>query len=520
MKRSLLVLTPLVALVLCTGAYAQGGRYISLDDNRTSTLDVDFSGEIDLNWAYQNNVIREAAGVGATTLGGWAIGGSQAADNAGANSRESADFFWGRLTLRMQAHIADNVHGYLELETQNFDAGVLSPFGNSAGPAGAGSEDSSLVPQIEQMYVDINQLWSDHISLRLGLQDVVIDLRGSDRSGGAFVFDLTESESAWHGINALGPVTFRDTMEPLGVRFRYEDIAESNVDFKLWLLPVIGNEDAGGDPADEDEAGYIANLDWYLPDIGENSKLMVILAYMLGGDAGVNGLTGTGRDMNVLTFGLGIDIRGIGDPGVELYAEGYIQNGSAGRAIGPNAGTKLDAEGYAFNVGFRYEALDTRGHPWFELGYVFVRGDDGISATDGNYEGFISYENVDDFAIIEGNELGLDIDTNYSAFKIKGGLRFSSEHGQDNIHLDLKAGFFQFDQDVPYATAFPLANGVTGPEDDLGVEIDASLTYHFNDQLTFDILVAFLTGADALKAFTAGADDDSWLLNIGMNLKF
>lgn len=513
MKRSLLALTPLVALVLSTGAYAQGGRFIGLDDNRKQTLDVDFSGEIDLNWAYQDATLREAAGDG-SAAGSWVIGGQA----AGSRSRESADFFWGRLTLRLHATIADNVKAMIALQTENIDDGTITPFGSTDG-TGA-TEDSAHTPKVREMYVDVNQLWSDHISLRLGMQTVKLDMRGTDRSGGAPFVDLTEAESAFNGVQTAGPVTYRDRMSPVGFFFRYEDIVESNIDFKWYLMPTVGGEDFGGDSPSKDEQLYLANLDWYLPDIGENSKLNVLVAWNLGGDAGtlsaspVNGLSGTGRDADVLTFGLGIDVRGIGDPGLELYGEVYVQTGSAGRsAVGAS---KLDARGLMFDLGFRYEALDTRGHPWFEIGYIFVRGDDAVGAADGEYEGFISYENNDDFAIIEGNELGLDIDTGYSGFKVKGGLRFSSEHMQDNIHLDVKAGFFQFDESQPLAGA-PAA---TGAEDDLGVEVDLKLTYHFNDQLSFSWLIGFLVGADGLEPFTVNTDDDTWVTNLGMNLRF
>lgn len=569
MKRSLLVLTPLAALILSAGAFAQGGRYVSLDDNRGATLDVDFNGEADLNYTYQDPVIRELADDGGTapahgawTMGGLGLSTLGAVGDPGGNSTEGADFFWGRLTLRVQAHIADNVHGFLELETQSIDAGFIQPWGNTTGH---GAFETATAPHVEQLYVDINQLWSDHISFRIGMQDVIVDLRGADRSGGAFFADLSESESAWHGVNLAGflpsgagvsttrgrPVTFRDTNEPVGVRFRYESIAEDSIDFKVWLLPVVGGEAVGGESPAEDEAMYMANLDWYLPDIGEDSKLMVLVAWLQGGDAGTNGLNGTGRDMDVITFGLGIDVRGIGDPGLELFAEIYLQTGSAGRTaalafpgVDGTAGTaddiavagnqKLDAGGLAFNVGLRYDALDTRGHPWFEVSYTFLRGDDKVGTGDGDYDGFISYENVDDFAIVEGNDLGLDVDTNYSAIKVKGGLRFSSEHGQDNIHLDLKVGFFSFDEEINGAqTTAGAVAGVAGGvaalggtvltpsfEDDLGMEVDAKLTYHFNDQLSFHLLLAFLAGAEALEGFTADTDDNTWMMNVGMNLRF
>jgi hypothetical protein len=536
MKRSHLVLALLAVPTLGAAAAAQAGKPVTFGDGRDQTIDIDISGEIDLNWAYQDRVLREVTqeGVGVIRIfegsarsfsgtGGWVT------TAGGPTNPDSGDFFWGRLTLRVQAHVTDHVDGFLELETPNFDAGFITPIGGLSGD-GLGVT-SGLRPQIEQAYVDINALWDQHISVRLGLQDVVIDLRGPDRSGGAFVFDLTESESAWHGVNRVDgltalagvPVTFRETLDPIGLRFRWQS-QEDHVDFKLWLLPVLGRESLGGDTVHESESLYLAALDWFLPpELGQGSKVMFLAGLMSGGNNKntlgtapfLNGLDGTGHDMNVWTFGVGLDLRGIGDPGLEIFSEIYFQMGDAGVAGAgtPNAGLDLDASGWAYNIGFRYEAPpDVMGHPWFEFAYVFLSGDETIAAGDDEYDGFISYENVDDFAIIEGNELGLDVDTGYSAFKIKGGVRLSSDTQPDAIHLDAKVGFFSFDEPQPL--------GAAAASDDLGTEIDVRLVYHFNKQLTFHILWASLSGATALEGFTAGAEDSTWLMNIGMNLKF
>lgn len=499
MKRVLFLLTPLLVLALAAGAYAQ--KSVGLDDNRKQTLDVDFSGEIDLNWAHQDDLLREVAF--AATGGAWTAGGVA--------STQSAAFFWGRLTLNIQAHIADNVHGFIQLETDNIDQGSITPFGGTSGVTSFA--DMSGTPRVEQAYVRMAQVWHDRISLQLGLQDVNVAFRKPGRSG-AYYADLTEAESAWHGVNLASPVTFYDTMAPVGGRFQFEDIHENHVDFNLWLLPSVSQSQIAPLALDSTEELYMTTVDWYPTGLSEpegEAKIQLLLAYMIGGATGteVNGLVAGGHDMQVWTLGLGFDLVGIGDPGLELWANVYWQGGSAGRTAAAG-GTDLDQGAWALDVGFRYDAVQTQGQPWFELNYTTRSGDD--STTDGDHEGFISYENVDDLAIVEGNELGLDIDTNYSAFKIKGGIKFSSAHGSDNIALNMIIGLCSFNEDQPL--------GAAAQDEDMGWEVDAKLTYWYNDQLSFSLLVAFLTGADALDNYTVDSDSSTWLMNIGMNFKF
>jgi hypothetical protein len=528
MKRSLLVLTPLVGLLLAAGAVAQAGKPVTLDKDRTETIDVKFSGQIDFNWAYQDSTLRDVTGDRfGTGSDSWDIGGSAVGGQAG---NRPADFFWGRLTLDIDAAIAEKVHGHIRLETQDIQGGWIQPFGavddaSSASMGGAFEGQRAMVPYVKRLYVEIDDLWNDSITLTLGMQPVKVDLRDAKVSPGAFVFDISESESAWHGVNRADggfgvPVTFRDRLHPIGLRFRYNAIESDNVDFNLYVLPIVGSTDPGGDSPNNKESAYIANLDWYIgDDVAQGTKLMVLLAYMNGGNDtaavgldgiwGTDGLDGTGSHMNVFTGGLGVDIKGMLDPGLEIFAEAYFQAGDAG--VSSATGETLDASGWMVNAGVRWQALDTTGKPWFELSYTHVSGDDSLG--DDDYEGFISYEGVNDFAIVESDVLGFDIDTNYHAFKVKAGIGFPSEHSQvDNIQLVAKVGFFRFDESVPSGS--PLA------DDDLGTEIDVGLNYDFNKQLSFRIMVAFLTGADALEAFTEDSEDDTWLMNVGMTLKF
>jgi hypothetical protein len=360
----------------------------------------------------------------------------------------------------------------------------------------------------------------------------------------------------------------------------------------------VGAEDTFADSWSENEHLYLANLYWDLIGISEKSRLMSLAAYMAGGSrfSGVEGtvlgqnvggipvvrtindaggaLSGrspvgldpdqAGQDADIWTLGIGVLLKDIGTPGLELFGEVYYQSGDAGHAtnddllrtdltpleiaqqpqlfqIGgvPSGGNTaanfsdlvmtntglpygnhpsevLDHEAWAFQIGFRYDALQTAGKPWIDVSYTFRTGDENL--TDGKHQNFLSYEDVDDLAIIEGNDLGLDVDTNYWAFKTAGGLHFATVGGHsDNVSLSGILGFAGFDEDIPRS---PFVAPGGGKEEGLGAELDIKVGYAYNDALSFNALLGILMSADALKAFTVDDDDDAWLFNAGMNLKF
>jgi hypothetical protein len=120
--------------------------------------------------------------------------------------------------------------------------------------------------------------------------------------------------------------------------------------------------------------------------------------------------------------------------------------------------------------------------------------------------------------IIESNEWGYDIDTNYVAFKLKFGATFSVPGDvKGNLPITLKAGFFKSDNPV---RVIDFVDGLEKSADDLGIETDFNMDFKVNNFCTLNFMAAFLAGSDVTKLFTQHSESSTWLLALGTTLRF
>ena len=114
-----------------------------------------------------------------------------------------------------------------------------------------------------------------------------------------------------------------------------------------------------------------------------------------------------------------------------------------------------------------------------------MSGDD--DATDGDNSSFVSYEFNNDTIVLEDAYYGLDIDTNYMAFKVKGGMNVSQEWSVQGLYA--------------YATLNQNTGGAASNGNNsnkIGDEFDFRATYRATDYLTFYINAGTLQNAKAL----------------------
>ena len=149
---------------------------------------------------------------------------------------------------------------------------------------------------------------------------------------------------------------------------------------------------------------------------------------------------------------------------------------------------------------------------------IFIMYSGDYDGTDDEVNSFMSYENINDFIIIEDVYFGLDVDTNYTAFKIMGGMSFGMAGGKDNVDLQIGVGFFTTTEEV-------LAPVVGQEEDALGTEVDVKIRYHLSKQASLGLNFGILTGSDLLEEMGGGtadeaADDSAWLASLGFDVRF
>lgn len=325
--------------------------------------------------------------------------------------------------------------------------------------------------------INLLQAWIEPIpELRLGLQDFDSDPVGR---GHPLFLAPSRSESPWgelpdstvppfpaSGTNTV-PQTRRDRLRPVGVTARIDAL-----DLTLFAL-VVG--EGGPVSADETVSGAI-----YQTSLGD-FRLGGVLAWF-GGEGG----------RRVWTAGLTAFVAG--GP-FSAGAEGYGQRG--------------DSEGTAFRVlvryadGVRLQATATR-----------ISGD---RRGDDREEGrFLSYEDNDATLIVEGNEFGFDIDTNYETVQLSFGIPFDA----DGVTLQpqVLAALFRFVEAVPLPPDPPAA--VSGRSRTLGLEVDFSIEAALSSQFTLTLGAAWLLGADALENFTLRRDNRASLFTLGFRFRF
>jgi hypothetical protein len=528
---------PALALAFAGAAWAQ--VQVHSQQDRGATRGVRLSGEIDFNFAVRHRVAEEI--VRDDTFGGqFGSGGAAAAPGGAAPAsgtvgapttrddpdRETSAFFWGHVTLRAVADLDDNIQAVVEIGTVNRDDGALSEF------------DDGLADfvSLRLAYVDIPQFLWENLRLRAGLQEVYWNLRDRSRSG-AFFLDVNEAGNPWVGVNRDRHIVRLDRGDPVGARLTF---SWENWGLDFYLIPEADADATGvSDSIAANNAIYAGQFEYRfrLGDSRSDSRLQGTVAYFSGGFAGLGessyvlaqafggsaplggvdvGLAVDGfgdeaiHDANVWTFGAGLDLMDVAASGLEIFGEIYWQTGRAGDSAAAGVGD-LDADGWAFQVGFRYDWGTEGGTPWY-IGakYTFYNGDD--DTADGDYDGFIGYGNLGDLLILENQVLGFGINTNLRSLKFEGGVTVQG-WGRP---LDLRAvlAFSDADEATPVNTA--------GNSRDLGTELDITATYHINSQVTFTAAGAWLWSADLLDnpAFTADARDDTWLLNFGLNVKW
>ena len=366
------------------------------------------------------------------------LGGSWPGDLAGGS------FFDPLVRIGIDAAISEGVTASLRLETP-FDI-------NSNG------RDGNLPLSLGEAKVSWEGAMDAALDLEFGVVDYVIDFSGN---GQPFLLDLGNAESAYGngGGDSGSPQSASagrvQSLQAVGGVGHY-DLGENTLDVLMFDLSPVDNESLFG-------------LIYGLPlDTGDYS-----------GDLGLVILNSTndgGSDL--LTLGGGGQLSG--DDGLKFYGEIYWQFGDYSSSV-----SQSSAYGLVAGVHYDIPETDENDAPWVDISLWDLSGDDnGANSSNTN---FVSYEFNNDMLVLEDAYYGLDVDTNYRAFKIKGGMNLSPEWSVQ--------GLFAF------ATLNANNNGAVSngsSSSKLGDEFDFRATYRATDYLTFYIDAGTLQNAKAL----------------------
>ncbi|MBI2921335.1 MAG: hypothetical protein HYY18_09660 [Planctomycetes bacterium] len=328
-------------------------------------------------------------------------------------------------------------------------------------------------------YVRIGELFLRELSLKAGLQDFALSLRGPRdaffadlrNSEYALVSPVTESvvQGSLYGAappEGTDPATaglFRDTARAGGFRLTWNAFRKSLAFVDVFYFTMLE-----GGVQHRDERFYGVNIDLLLP-ITEDAPSLVNLLF-----AGIqNDDTGT----LIWTTGLGIDFRPAKPMGLSIYLEAYWQTG----LYAEPADHRIRQDAWAGRIGARLPFASLPFKPALDASFWFLTGDRGDPSDHVNRD-FVSYENIDDALVVEDDVFGLDIDSNYFAPK----LRLSGETKllkDGDLRLELFYAYFRLWREPEKA------GGATelDPGRRLGHELDLRVSWDVNEQATISI---------------------------------
>lgn len=438
-------------------------------------------GEIDLRWVLRDGNLNRAA---------------FALNNGGnpfvpAASPDTADLFVGRMILHLDGTVSPEVSWHLQLRAPPNVVRSDTPIGHV----------TLNSPYFEHAYVET---WFDaDWMLRAGIQPLRLQNRPPGL-GEPFFLDLTEAESFFGGVTFPPPAAavpaalttaVRSTVErtgghPVGVRVRFDPHPLAMVEG--FALNV--GEAAGGLPLNRDEYLIGMHASAAIPD---EVSIFTLTTFH----------SGPYRGSNLWTLGAGADWYVDEGRALEVFVEAYGQLGS----LIEEAGIKVDKEAaWAAQAGLRRRFEEF----WIEASVAWLTGDQ--NPADGSDQAFQSYENVDQFLLVEDNEVGLDLDTNLRSVKLSAGTGLGPGLiAAGDLCGRLDVGWFQLDE--PLADVF---GGRLASQEDVGVEVDGSVIWQAFEQLDFRLRAGWLFSSDVLEALTPSGSRDAYAVSVGMMLRF
>lgn len=482
--------------ILALGLAALGATEARAGDMeaRPGTHSITVGGDMEFHGTFRNrdllNVNNVSPGVG---LGNRArrarVGGL-------ADRNESAFYVFPTVGLALHAKLAQQVYGHIRMQTAPHGFYDANPgFSDDLGTAfrHVGVETASVT-------LDEFLLPSRALSVTVGVQPFALDLRGD---GNAFLVDVRQSEDAWRGaaLNdtggaavGVGGVTggtsafgsrngtgnaadgtgpgsttgLAGSQEAGGVLVRY---GVETMEAQGFFFTVSESRDQGNDTE-----LYGGNLDLKM---GDRGTVRGVLAMFRRDTAQIYNLGG-GADLYLMRADAGL---------FEIFGEGYAQRGDFLRNAADLGGRDVRQSSWAFNSGARYGIEGSSLKPWVEGGYTYVLGD--VNPNDNSNRDFVSYEDNDLSLIVEENDYGLDVDSNYQAMRGIAGFRWDWV-ADDAIPDDVGAR-------VSYHY-FELARNGGGVRK-IGDEIDARLDWMYSENLTVGFAAGWLFDIESLAGF-------------------
>lgn len=429
------------------------------------------------------------------------------------SSEDAEAFLAPRFTIRAEARLPKSAQVVVEIENARlrsdlFDSDTWGTRANRVVP-GRADEFRAL---LEQAYLRVDNLFWDQLSVKIGLQDFALSLRGP---GDSFFADLQDSEFALvspvaeavipgslygmrepDGTTPAAAGIFRDRSDAGGARVTWNVAKKSLLFVDAFFFTTLE-----GGVRHADERFYGINADLLIPLTEERPSLVNVI---------FTGIENDRTGSHIWTAGLGLDFAPMTPENLDIYLELYGQWGRY--ADTPDHG--IHQRAFAGRVGAKIP-LPLPLKPTLEGSVWLLSGDRGSSDGHTNHD-FVSYENINEALVVEDALYGLDIDSNYFSPRLKA-TATAKVLNPDDLHFELLYAWFRFYREPDHGGGPARRN----PGRNLGHEVDLRVKFDFSEHASFSIFAGalldsqWLAARDAFNARTRRAFVGGVQVNVG-----
>ena len=445
---------------------------LGLDENR-GTRSITVSGGLALRYAYREQNLTEAL--------------------SGVNT-EDADFFDPLIMLRLDIQLANGIKAVLQMQHENREGNTLfTDFGTTRSVRRANNDIFDL--EFERAYIEVGGFLANSINLKVGVIPHKYALRAN---GDAFFLDLGESEGAFTSDDFVN-----DDVNATGVLLTWQPVKALEMYVDAFHFKV-----RDGDLDDDtDEAITGINIDFYAPKTiqTEDGATHTLSRFFNLAFAAIEV-----QENLVFSLNAGVDYFMSPRPDIyllELYGEAIFQFGST---IQDDVnGNEQNQNHLAFGgyFGFRYTYTKSPFQPFIDVSAWYISGDDDDANQNKNRD-LITFEDIDSTLIVEENDFGLDIDSNYWAVKIQSGVSLAPVL-EEQVRLELLYAHFE---------AIDVNNGGSKH---MGEEIDLRLIWEYSSDLTFALVAGVLFNSSLVKDLSPiEGGESTFIFRLETNLRF
>ncbi|BBM82795.1 hypothetical protein [Candidatus Uabimicrobium amorphum] len=470
-----------------------GGGAVIINEDR-DVRNIMISGTLGFNYVFREDLFADAVLADQTT-------------------NLDGDFFDPRLTLRLDIMFNQNIQAVLELHNEvrvatQLNTGLLA---NRSGNLFITNraEENNFIFEIERAYLNISDFLFSNTMLQIGIIPKRYALRAN---GDAFFLDLGESESPFNDgdpnvdedgedINARGFV----------YRWQMSDAFQLSQVFQADLEAFYFNTQENGFlRQDQSIAGINLDLDFSKTVVNEDESEALLVRFFNVIVAAIFG----DNNQPIWSVGFGFDYFMSNQPDVyliEFYGETLFQFGILDRKnLAPAFANKNQAHlafGGYLGTRFSYEKSDWK--PFVDISMWYISGDDDDPNRDKNSD-LVTFEDIDSTIIVEENDYGLDVDSNYWAVKFQSGISLKPLTSEE-MRLEILYAHFE-------------AIDTTNTSRHIGEEIDVRVVWEYSSDLTFVLAAGVLFNStffkDVFDELGADGDQSVFMLRFETLLRF